>query len=176
MLSNFPLSIFHGCDINCYSIASFAAFSSQQYPRASEEHVWVRTLHSGLYICSVWTLQSQTNSYKIKSRKNLSMVPLLYMGLPFPAEPQKTAPFSSKPLKLPHRTHNTNIFIPSTAKGNNKPCFFISCYNATTLVLCWCFLHYHQKTILKKMKLSSGGNRLLKTKKLNSEVSPSHYI
>ncbi|KAG5064788.1 hypothetical protein JHK85_005971 [Glycine max] len=72
------------------------------------------------------------------------MARVLYMGLPFPAEPQKTAPSSSsssspsKPLKLPHRTCSTNISIPSTAKG--------------------------------------GGNRLLKTQKLNSEVSPHRAV
>ncbi|KAG5053463.1 hypothetical protein JHK87_005661 [Glycine soja] len=71
------------------------------------------------------------------------MARVLYMGLPFPAEPQKTASSSSssspsKPLKLPHRTCSTNISIPSTAKG--------------------------------------GGNRLLKTQKLNSEVSPHRAV
>ena len=39
MYNCYPLSIFYGCGINCYNIASFAALSSQQYPRASEEHV-----------------------------------------------------------------------------------------------------------------------------------------
>jgi len=77
--------------------------------------------------------RKKNNLYYPKSKakqtaKNLSMARVLYMGLPFPAEPQKTAPSSSsssspsKPLKLPHRTCSTNISIPSTAKGNNKPC------------------------------------------------------
>ncbi|XP_027329619.1 uncharacterized protein LOC113846023 isoform X2 [Abrus precatorius] len=45
------------------------------------------------------------------------MAQVLHLGLPFMAEPQKISSSSSKSLKLTHRTHSTNISIPT--KGNN---------------------------------------------------------